>query len=58
MASDARAVVVLPTPRAPAKRMACVDAALRDRVAERAGDVLLTRDVIEGLGRHFRARTR
>ncbi len=44
-----RAVVVLPTPRGPAKTNDCAIRLRRNRVAERLGDAALADDVIEPL---------
>ena len=45
-----RAVVVLPTPRGPAKTNRLRDAIARDRVPQRLGDAALAHHVIETLG--------
>ena len=45
-----RAVVVLPTPRGPAKTNAWCDASARERVAECLRNGLLPDDVVEALG--------
>ena len=44
-----RALVVLPTPRTPVKRKACAIRPARDGVRERARDVVLPDQVLEGL---------
>ena len=45
-----RAALVLPTPRAPVKRNAWATRPLRDRVGQRARDVLLADELVEALG--------